>query len=187
MRPKIITPPASEPISIEDCRLHLRITETDEDAWILATLGGAREWAENFLNRSLAPQTLEIALDEFPSMWVELPGGPVTSVVSVTYVDASLATQTVSASSYSLDTYSEPQWLAPAVDLTWPAAANVANAVKVRYQAGYGVLPKSIRAALLLALGHLYENRKEASEHQMFRIPLGVESLLWPYRLGLGV
>lgn len=47
----------------------------------------------------------------------------------------------------------------------------------------------SIRAAVLLLLGHLYRTREEVqgSDGATVQVPLGAHSLLWPYRIGLGV
>ncbi len=48
----------------------------------------------------------------------------------------------------------------------------------------------SIRAAVLLILGHLYSNREEVMTEQgaaAVQLPMGAHALLWPYRVGLGV
>lgn len=47
----------------------------------------------------------------------------------------------------------------------------------------------SIRAAVLLMLGHLYRTREEVqgSDGATVQVPMGAHSLLWPYRIGLGV
>jgi hypothetical protein len=47
-------------------------------------------------------------------------------------------------------------------------------------------LPASIKAAILLMLGHLYENREATimpPSASMSELPLGVQSLLTPYQL----
>lgn len=47
----------------------------------------------------------------------------------------------------------------------------------------------SIKAAILLMLGHLYRTREEVqgSDGATIQVPMGAHSLLWPYRIGLGV
>ena len=69
--------------------------------------------------------------------------------------------------------------------VAWPAITAATNAVKIRYLAGYDIdsdggeaLPKMIRAAVLLVVGHLYANREASTEVALTHIPLGVESLL---------
>lgn len=200
MVPRIITPPASEPISIEDCRMHLRLVadgsppEHEHDTMILNQLAAAREWAERFTGRALALQTLEIALDGFPCCALALPGTPVSTVTWIRYIDANGATQTLSPLLYQLDRYSEPSRLLPVGDIDWPAISSTAlNPVIVRFEAGYSqigdspqstpLLPASIRAALLLILGDLYENAEDSNDLNLSQIPRGAESLLRPFRL----
>jgi uncharacterized phiE125 gp8 family phage protein len=199
MTPKVITAAASEPLTIAECRLHLRIdpdlNSDDEethpdDTLILALLGAAREHCENFTGLSLAQRTLEVALDEFPEDEViELPGGPVVSISSVSVGEESDAE--LEAADYVLDNYSTPSRILPAT--TWPTVTASTNTVKIRYVAGFGdgtddtPLPYALRAAMLLVLGHLYERREDATEKALSSLPLGAEVLMRPYRVRLGM
>jgi len=48
----------------------------------------------------------------------------------------------------------------------------------------------AIRAAVLLIAGHLYRNREQVQTGQganAVEIPMGAHSLLWPYRVGIGI
>lgn len=200
---KIIAPPAAEPITLEDARAHLRVTPDEdsppvyfEDAKILRQITQARDWCERFVMRSLAPQTIELALDAFPRGAIQLPMPPVAEIASVKYIDADGAEQTVDAADYVLDDYQEPCWLLPRVLTSWPGTMGVVNSVKVRYIAGYSLatdspndrpLPPSIEAAILLVLGHLFENREQTSDLKLEDIPLGVVSLLDPYRIRMSL
>jgi hypothetical protein len=52
------------------------------------------------------------------------------------------------------------------------------------------VVTKAVMAAVLLILGHLYRTREDVQTGQgasAVQIPMGAHSLLWPYRVGLGV
>jgi uncharacterized phiE125 gp8 family phage protein len=58
----------------------------------------------------------------------------------------------------------------------------------VRFTAGYGDtasdVPQTIRQAILLAVGHWYENREATvAVGNVRELPLGIEALLWPYRV----
>jgi len=204
MIPKIIAPPETEPLTIEECRAHLEVqpyvVDTDgvgthpHDDMIMAMQGSAREFCELFTGLAIGQQTLEIALDAFPSAEIELPRPPVVAIVSVKYYDADEILQTLADNLYVLDNYQLPGWLLPSIGTTWPATLGAANAVKVRYLAGYGVtsdggepLPYAIRAAMLLMLGHLYANRESVAAGTIVEVPLGVEALLRPLRIRLGM
>ena len=116
--------------------------------------------------------------DEFPAAGIQLPQGPVTGITSITYVDANGATQTLGSSAYSLDDYSTPQWLLPAVDTDWPATYAAANAVKVRYVAGSATPDAAVLQALRLLVGLYFDNRNAADKGEMIEIPMGVNTLL---------
>lgn len=186
---KVITPPTVEPITIDELRMHVRKDGTDEDALLLAYLSAAREHAEQFIGVAIAPQTVEVALDYFPGGGIELPGGVIDDQepIVVSYVDENGDAQVVSPTSFALDSYSTPNWLLPAYGESWPASYSVANAVRVRYVVGGQPLSPSIRAALLLFVGHLYENREENSTAQTYALPTGVRALLTPHRVNMGV
>lgn len=171
---KVITP-AAQQIPTVDLRAHCR-TGSDEDALLVGFLAAAVGYAEHYTGRSIGSQTLELALDEFPAGPIELPRGPVASITSVSYVDADGTTQTLSSTLYTLDDYGIQCWAVPKVDTEWPTTQAVANAVKVRYVVGD--LPAAVRAALLLTVGHLFEQREASAPVALQELPLGVKSLL---------
>jgi hypothetical protein len=78
----------------------------------------------------------------------------------------------------------------------WPDTLAVVNAVTIRYVAGYSLpsddpqsrpLPKTLRAAALLLLGALYENREDTAAVKLEEVPFGVRSLCGWYRLRTGM
>lgn len=187
MATKIITPVAVEPVTLAELQAHLRLYVvagvTPDDAMIQGQLSAAREYAEHYTGRALAPQTLELALDAFPVGAIDLPGVPVTSITSIKYIDVAGTEQTLVNTAYSLNDYGITARAERAFGTTWPSTQTVANALKVRYVAGYvaGTLPRTVRAALLLFVGHLYENRQEVSVATMIKteqLPMGVKALL---------
>lgn len=186
-------------------------TTHPDDAMILAMLAAAREQCENFTGRAITRKTYEFALDEFPlsnpqyqSVYpapapsgrngaIELPLPPLVSVVSVMVGTDSDALM-VEGTDYLVDDYSQPARILPVT--TWPSVAASTNNIKIRYIAGYGVdsdgdiaLPGAIRAAILLTLGTLYANRENDrfTQGSVLTLPNGVESLLRPYRVRLGM
>jgi uncharacterized phiE125 gp8 family phage protein len=192
MTPRVISGPDAEPISVQEARAHLEAQPYEDsdvdpidDAMIEGWISAAREHCEAFLGLSLATKTLEIALDTFPTdKWLDLPFGPVREIFSVSWGDES--DNEMAAVDYVLDYYRRPNQLRPVS--SWPTVTSSPNVVKVRYLAGYGVdsdggevLPKIMRAAILVELTNLYENRGdvELSSHAM--------NLLRPHRVRLGM
>jgi uncharacterized phiE125 gp8 family phage protein len=62
------------------------------------------------------------------------------------------------------------------------------SAVEIQYVAGYGSaatsVPEGIRQAILLAVGHWYENREQSTAKAMQELPLGARHLLAAYDIG---
>lgn len=184
---RVVVAPETEPITLEEARLHLRLDAYgsppghEDDSLIAALLPAAREYCELYAGRSFAPQTLELTMNEFPVIWrstsaIELPMAPVISVESVASVDG-----TLDGTGYSL----EAGKLYPA--LAWPTVTTFPAAIRIRYRAGFSLpgespqddpLPARARAAILLVLGDLYENRTATAADQRYELPFGVQSLL---------
>lgn len=184
---KVITPVAGDVIPLADLRQHLRLdmfagdTTHPDDALIQGYLSAAREYAEHYTQRSIGQQTIELALDSFPSAGIELPLGA-ASITSVKFIDDAMAEQPINPLLYSLDNYSFDHWAIPVS--TWPAAAPVANAIKVVYITP-ATFPAAARAAMLLYVGHLYQNREAVNADRgasAIVVPFGVNALLDTFR-----
>jgi uncharacterized phiE125 gp8 family phage protein len=172
---KVVTPVATEPVTLAAAKLHLRVDATTENTLITSLITAAREQAEHYAGRAFAAQTLEAALDDFPGCDGEivLPMGPVASVSSLKYTDTAGVEQTFSASSYALSAYGASNRITLAADATWPSTDSIADAVRIRYVTGSAACPKAAISAILLIVSQLYEGRTEAGE-----IPVAAKALL---------
>lgn len=162
---EVLTPPAEEPVSLEEAKLHLKQEVEEDDDLIEAMIAAAREWAESYLNRALVTQTIRLSLPCFPGgcQVIELPRPRLIEVTELAYVDGDGADQVMTEDRYQVDIRREPGRLAPAYGLSWPATRRVFNAVSVTYQAGYGDaddVPQCVKRAMLVMIGGLYENRQ---------------------------
>lgn len=160
----LITAPALEPITLADAKVHLRVDGTAEDTAITSMIVAARRMAEHRLNRALITQTWELALDAFDTEAdvIKLPLGRALSVVSIKYLDATNFEQTMNASLYTLDAAATPSTVRLATGTSWPSTYSTANAVKVRYTAGYGAaasnVPADVIAWMLLQIGAMHRH-----------------------------
>lgn len=188
----MVEAPAAEPVTLDEARLHLRVDDdmTADDSLISGLIRAAREHAEQVLGRALMTQTLELGLDDWPcGDAITLPMPPVQSVESITYTDAAGLQHTVDPASYVVDTASEPARVALRWGYTWPAdiLQPRSAAIRVQYVAGYAAatdVPQAIRAAILLHVGLLYENREAAVVGQTAtELPLAYRALLAPHRV----
>lgn len=177
---KLITGPVTEPLTLEEAKVHLRVDGSDDDAYIGALIIAAREVVEGATSRQLLPATWELALDDFEAS-ITLDKAPFKEMVSVKHIDADGTEQTIAAEGYTLDDYSNPAKLV-VTDL--PTVKDTPNAVKIRFIAGSESVPEAIKAAMKLIIGNLYENRQEVVTGTIAtQLPVGVDFLLNPYRV----
>lgn len=186
----LVTPPALDPVSLAEAKAHARISSTDEDGLIAGYILAARQWAETFTQRKLVTQTWDWSLDQFPAC-LEPPIGPVQSVASVKYIDTAGAQQTLAPSEYQVDASSHVARIVPAYGKSWPSTRLQLNAVTVRLAVGYGSgpgdMPEPVRQAILLLIGHFYENRETVTAGTtVSELPLGARALLIPHRVFYG-
>jgi len=195
---KEITAPTTEPISLATARLHLRLDTSGsppshpDDSLVTSLITAVRQNAEDYTGLKIASGTYEMRADSFKDFESNLQTWPVTSITSVSYVDLNDETKTLTSSDYVLDTYTRPARLKPSLTkITFPAAKEVT----IRFISGFTdgqspnpyPMPKPLESAMLLMLGHLYDNREAVSLDQSYERPLGATYLMNPYRIKLGV
>jgi uncharacterized phiE125 gp8 family phage protein len=176
-----------EPVTVADAQQHLRVTSTDEQAWIARAVKAARQQIEEYVHFGLLTQTWQYVQAGFTPEIVLPMAGPLQSA-TVQYYDAAGALQTASSSLYDVDTVTEPGRLVLKPDQVWPQTqAGRANAVLVTYLVGQTSV-QNVRAdivsALLLLVGDQYEHREQTVVGTIAAtLPRGVEALLAPLRI----
>lgn len=162
---QLVTPPAAEPVTLDQAKQHLRVDADDDDALITGLITAAREYAEKVTRRAFFNQTWSRSLDFFP-VWnavdrsrlpadrfsypyptwfwdrltIELPHPRLVSVTSIVYTDSNGVEQTMPTDNYLVDTSSTPGRITPAPGMIWPwTNLNRPGNVKITFVAGsYG-------------------------------------------------
>lgn len=184
------TDATSEPITLEEAKVHLRVTDDADNDLIESLITAARMLAEQYTNRQLLTATWDLYLDRFPCGGepILLPRSPVQSVTSIVYTDTAGASTTWTNTNYALDAYSEPARVYLAYDVVYPTPRAIENAVRVRYVAGWttaALVPKPIKQAMLLLIGHHYEQRSTVLVGSISKeIEFTWTALLDAYRVG---
>lgn len=185
---KLHTAATTEPITLAQLKAQCRVDSSDDDAVLTLAIAAARAKAENYTGTAIISQIWEQTLDAFPEAEIELLKPPVTAINAVTYIDANGAAQTLSSAAYALDASTFPGWLLPAYDTSWPDTRDQANAVTIRYTAGYAdaaAVPGDMRAWLLMTAAFIYAQREVmVLGGKVAEIPSRFcDSLLDPYRV----
>lgn len=181
-------------VTLTRAKLHLRPATTeeeaaaynDEDANIQGLILGAYQYAEHYTQATLTARTKTLVLDGFPagSDAIELPWSPVTAVESLEYIDPEGIEQSLDAETLRLDTRPIYPLLAPQWGSRWPSTTNEPESVTITATAGAAETPPDVEIAILLLVGHWYENRESVVIGTISSsVPMGVDMLLAPYRI----
>jgi uncharacterized phiE125 gp8 family phage protein len=193
-----LTAPTVTPLTLAEVKKHLRVVDTDEDDIIAIYLKAATDWADGewgFLGRALVTQTWRLTIDEFPDAEIKIPLPPLQSVTQVVYDDPAGVAQVVNTADYYVDTDSEPGWVVPIANVSWPTPLDAVNAVRIDFVAGYppstdsppdlaANIPFNIKAGLLLVIANMYENREtDVVGTIASKLPFGAETLLRRHKI----
>lgn len=204
---RVAVQPTAEPVTLAEAAAHLRLDQfgspleyADEDL-VLMQITAAREYVEGLSGLMLASQTMQLAGRSFFGMseWCDGEGiplkcAPITGIDSISYYNGDGVLQTVDPANYELDFFSPMPRVVLLPGASWPSTQDRANAVVIQFTAGYDngsptidSIPKSLKQAILLVLGHLYENREQTTQVKLEELPLGVTALVERYRLRMGM
>lgn len=147
---RVITPPVSEPVAIDDFKAWMQglPISTDQEPMVTSLLKAGREEAEAYQNVAYCEQTLQIAPDDLSGAIV-LPRPPFKELKSIT--------------AYLTDgTEQDVMALYEVNNAVWPAELNLKdgaaipeplrniNPVLITYTAGYDTVPEKVKQAILL-------------------------------------
>jgi uncharacterized phiE125 gp8 family phage protein len=180
------TPPAVEPVSVEEARLFCRVDGVSEDALFAGLISAARQDAEMLLQRSLITQAWRLVLDGFPSRAIELDRGTVLAVSSVSYLDMNGSVQILPPAEYVTDLSGCPGRITPAFGKVWPPALPQIASVKVDFTAGFGPsaadVPEGIKRWIKIRVATVFAHREEVAASGSRDPYAFVAGLLDPWR-----
>lgn len=175
--------PAETPVSLAQCKAHLKVEHSDDDAIIAGYLDSAVAELDGYsglLGRALVAQTWVLHLPAFPSSAIELPLPPLIEVTGVTYVDTAGETQDVPAE--DMEVLEGPvSWLLPAYGRRWPGdVRRTPRAVSVTFRCGWASaahVPPPIQSAILLSVEQLYAGHDDKRQRAIDRLIAPVRKL----------
>jgi uncharacterized phiE125 gp8 family phage protein len=181
------TPPALEPVTVADAKVHLRVDSDAEDVLIGSLILTSRLHIEAALGLALITQSWTLALDRWPpGDHIDLPLTPLQSVDDVRVKNAAGIAAIVPAESYLVDLASRPG------RLVWnntipPFPALPANGIEIDFTAGFGAtadsVPAPLKHAILMLTAHWYEHRDpDDIGSDAAQIPAAVSDLIQPFR-----
>lgn len=175
---------ASEPVTTDQAKDHLRVTTSDDDSYIDELVSAARNYIETVTGRSMLEQTWLATFDYTEFSCIYLPRPPLIAVTQVQYrdnVDGTL--QTEASSTYEVNSLEEPAVIEfedlPEYD---PAKQ---NPLQVTFTSGYTTVPRELVHAIKLLVSHWYRSRSSvvnAREVDPMVLPIAFWALVSPYK-----
>lgn len=190
--PPVVTvePTADAPVSLTEAKAQCRVDGSDSDTALNIYLATAQAFVEEYTGTKFGDQTIVLRC----SRWCDLrrlPIAPVSSVTSITYLDASGNEQTLSTDIYEPVLIGLEPSIRRKFAQIWPSIWPCAeDAIRVTVQAGYTTAPEPMRAAILLLVSQWFDERSSISSVRQSTtadgtipiLPYTVESLLVNYR-----
>ncbi len=152
---RLVTAPASEPITLTNAKTFLRIEHNADDEAITRGISAVRLAAEQYLRMALLPQTWDYSVANPSGLRIWVPFGPAQSITSITLTNEAGATTTMAASNYrlSVDGYT--------VHLSNPQSI---EKLTIRYVASIAATASDVPAPILQGMLHhltvMMENRE---------------------------
>lgn len=190
LKPVRTVAPAVMPVSLAEAKAHCRVDTADDDALLTGLIGAAVSHLDGYggiLGRAIMAQTWAQDFDGFGTDGLRLPVGDLISVTSIAYHDTANQMQTLANSVYTAFSDERGPFVTLRPDQAWPLTYGRVDAVRVTWVAGFGAaaddVPAAIRHAILMIVGHWYENRETSIVGApVAPLPLAVDALIAPYR-----
>lgn len=204
----LVTPPASEPVTAAELRLHLNTDAVAfPDAGTYVT--DARQEIENMTGVAFLTQTWRLALDRWPAAgeawWdgvretsiselygrasnqsVAMPKWPLVSITSITVYDEDGTSSAVNVGqTFDVDLYRRPGRITLKRGVTWPIAMRANNAIEIVYVAGYpsaATVPGPMKRAVKQLAGFLYSHRGDDCNPAEAFVSSGAAALMDQYK-----
>jgi hypothetical protein len=181
----LLTPPAVEPVGLNEAKAYLGVLDSAEDNLISNLITAARQAVEQYCGRVLINQSWRLTLDTWPQeaivngglrddgallaanhrlgggvVAIQLPKPPLQAVLAIRVYSAAGLAATIPAINYVVDGAATPGRVVMTSGASLPVIGQTARGLEIDFTAGYGAtandVPAVLRQAVLQAVKALY-------------------------------
>jgi uncharacterized phiE125 gp8 family phage protein len=160
---------------------HLRIDYNSESAYVSALAEAAFQAVQGELNEDLSGYTLKLFFDVLRPVFTLPASGERISISSANYWDKDGVQQAFSTSDFLFENVGYPTYVSY-VGEGVETQAGRKSPFSIEFVVSQGEVQTAIKQAVLLMMGHLYENREMVSEGRKYEVPKSVSYLLSQYK-----
>lgn len=188
-RLQISVNPTQLPISLATAKAHLRVDHSDDDTYITALIWSASRTIEDYTKKALSDTEYKQTMDGFPKKYIELLIGHDVdlTIQNIQFYREDGTLTIIEATRYNLDDSFNPGRIYWVSDFDPPKQNKDKKQVIVNFRSGNDIsnnaLPYSVQQALLLLIGHYYENRMAVVNTMNRELPMGVDYLLDGFKI----
>lgn len=185
---ELLEAPATTPVTLTEVKDQLRVEHTDDDTLInrLISVAVAYTDVQGALGHAMITQKWGQWVNSTPPQTVKLLLGPLIAVTAVKYYDANGTLQTDTLSNYEIFGTEFSTTIGPKEGFAWPVTQDRPDAIRIEYTIGYGSattdIPETLRHALMMLIGHWYDNRETTMMDELSNVPYGFDALMDMHR-----
>jgi len=161
-------------VSLVNAKLQLRITDSNQDAFITALIKTASLFFESFTKKTLITKTYKT----YRNIWdfYSLRRCPLQSISSIKYTDEDDDSQTVDSGDYYIIKDNAFSRIGFVDDFDTPSIRNRPQQIEIIFKAGFGDadidIPLDIQQGLLEHITYMYENRGDCVDDNCSNIAI---------------
>lgn len=186
MSSMLLTPPATEPWTLDEAKHFLRVEHDDDDAMIASLIAAARGQVEAQTRRCLIAQTWRVVRDAWPEDGrIALRLAPLRNIVAARVFDAAGNASAIDTGRFVLDktasVIASPPW-------ALPQPGRICAGIELDVEVGFGAnatdVPSVLRHAARTLVAHWYDNRGLlAIGGNVAMLPGSVNAMIASYRV----
>lgn len=152
----------AEPITVAAAKAHCRVLHDDEDSAFTHLIAAARETVEKDTDIVIVERRITIPFDRFANPLVLRKAWPIAATANLAIDYTNLAGAAATVTGAQLFSMVWPAQVIPAIGTSFPQAILQPESVRVGVNCGYaeGTVPFDLVQAMLMLIGHWYDNRE---------------------------